>query len=134
MFGWLRKNKSKQVPVKMSQEMMRVLSTYLALLKAHPHRVMDASWLPAEKQKLIEIFKISWLAADRMGNDEMRKETEDYWCSLSFFQPGVGALLIDFENTGAMTLERALRLSKIADAERKRYEREIRRFSKRRRL
>jgi hypothetical protein len=41
---------------------------YVALLKAYPHHVVDVSWLPADKQKMIEIFKISWL-----GNDEMRK-------------------------------------------------------------
>ena len=65
MFGWLRKNKPRQVSAeKMSQEMTRIVSTYVALLKAHPHHVMDASWLPADKQKMIEIFKISWLAGN----------------------------------------------------------------------
>ena len=98
MFGWLRKNESRQVFAEiMSQEMTRIVKTYVALLKAYPHHVMDASWLPADKQKMIEIFKISWLAGDVRDNDEMRKAAENWWCLLSHFQPGVGAVPIDVE-------------------------------------
>ena len=86
----LRKNKPREVS---AEENMRILQTYFALLQAHPHHFMDASWLPAHKQKMIELFKILWLA----GNDEMRKKTENWWCLLSRFQPGLGGMPITFE-------------------------------------
>ena len=90
-FGWLRKkNKPREVS---AEENMRILQTYFALLQAHPHHFMDASWLPARKQKMIELFKTLWLA----GNDEMRKKTENWWCLLSRFQPGLGGMPITFE-------------------------------------
>lgn len=67
---WMaEKNKPRQVSAgKMAQEMTRIVDTYVALLEAQPHHVMDASWLPADKQKMIEIFKISWLASNERDN------------------------------------------------------------------
>jgi len=137
MFGWLRKNKSRQVfAEKMTQEMTRIVSTYVALLKAHPHHVMDSSWLPADKQKMVELFKISWLAGNARNNDEMRKAAENWWCLLSHFQPGVGAVPIDVEiskdnPTVREWRERQERVEKwleIAVAEDEKYEREIEAF------
>ena len=53
MFGWLRKNKPRQVPAeKTGQEITRIVGTYTALLEKHPLDIMDASWLPADKQKM----------------------------------------------------------------------------------
>jgi hypothetical protein len=135
MFGWLTKNKPRQVSAeKMTQEMTRIVSTYVALLKSHPHHVMDASWLPADKQKIIEIFKISCLAGSEAA--------ENWWCLLSHFQPGVGAVPIDVEisndnPTVKEWLERKERVEKwleIAIAEDEKYEREIEFFRQQRRI
>ncbi len=140
MFGWLRQNKPTQVSAeKMTNEMARILNTYVALLKAHPHHVIDASWLPADKPKMIEIIKTSWLAAHLRDNDEMRKAAENWWCLLSHFQSGVGAVPIDVEiskdnPTVKEWRERKERLEKwleIATADDEKYEREIELFRQR---
>jgi hypothetical protein len=137
MFGWLRKNKSRPLSAEqLSQEMTRIVNTYVALLKAHPHHVMDASWLPADKQKMVEIFKISWLAANARDNDEMRKAAESWWCLLSHFQPGVGAVPLDVKiskdnPTVKEWRERKERVEKwleIATTEAEKYEIEIKNF------
>jgi hypothetical protein len=134
MFRWLGNKKIREVRAeKMSEEMTRIVNAYVALLKAHPHHVMDASWLPADKQKMIEIFKISWLAGDVPDGDEMRKAAENWWCLLSHFQPGVGAVPIDVEiskdnPTVKEWRERKARVEKwleIATAEDEKYEREV---------
>jgi hypothetical protein len=133
MFGWLKKNKPRQVfAEKIAQEMTRIVHTYVALLKAHPNHFMDASWLPADKQKMIEVFKISWLA----GNNEMREEVENWWCLLSRFQAGVGSTPISYEiskdnpavKEWYKRQERVEPLLNIATAEDEIYEREIERF------
>jgi hypothetical protein len=134
MFGWLWKNKPTQISAengsrKKAEEITRIVNTYVALLQAHPHHVLDASWLPADKQTMIEIFKLSWLA----GNDKMRKDAETWWSLLSHFQPGVGPVPIDVEiskdnPTVKEWRERAARVKKwleIAIAEDEKYGREI---------
>jgi hypothetical protein len=137
MFGWLRKNKPKQVsPEQMSEEMTRIMNTYIALLKAHPRHVLEASWLPADKERMIEIFKILWLAADVQDLNEMREATENYWCQLSLFQPGVGGVPISFDiskdnPTVKEWRERKERVEKwleFASAEREKHESEIEHF------
>jgi hypothetical protein len=90
MFEWLGKNKPTQP---YADEATRMVVTYAALLQAHPRHFMDASWLPADKQKMIEIFKRLWLGA----NEEQRKNVEDWWCLLSRFQTGVGAIPVAWE-------------------------------------
>jgi hypothetical protein len=45
---------------------------------------------------MIEIIKLLWMEANAPADNEMRKATENYWCMLSRFQPGVGGLPIDF--------------------------------------
>jgi len=136
MFGWLGKNKAGQVS---AEENMRILHAYAALLQAHPHHVLDASWLPADKQKMIEIFKLLLLAGP---DDELRKKLENWWCLLSHFQPGVGAVLIDVEiskdnPTVKEWREREERVEKwleIGIAEDEKYKREIDFFRQRRRI
>lgn len=123
----------------MSEEMTRMMNTYIALLKAHPHHVLEASWLPADKERMIEIFKILWLAADVQDLNEMREVTEDYWCRLSLFQPGVGGVPISFDisednPTVKEWRERKERVEKwleLATAEREKYESEIEHFQQR---
>jgi hypothetical protein len=141
MFGWLRKNKPRPVSAeKLTQEMTRIVSTYVA--KAYPHHIMDASWLPADKEKMIEIFKISWLASNVRDNDEMRRAAENWWCLLSHFQPGVGAVPINVEiskdnPTVKEWRERKERVEKwleIAIAEDEKYEREIELFRQQRQI
>lgn len=130
MFGWPRKNKPGQVS---AEENMRILQTYVALLQAHPHHVLDASWLPADKQKMIEIFKLLLLGGP---DDELQKKLVDWWCLLSHFQPGVGAVPIDVEiSKGNPTVkewrERKERVEKwleIGIAEDEQYESEIELF------
>lgn len=143
MFGWLKKNKPRPVsPEHMTQEMTGIVSAYVALLKAYPHHVVDASWLPADKLNMIDVFKISWLAGNVRDNDEMRKAAENWWCLLSHFQPGVGAVPIDVEiskdnPTVKEWLERKERVEKwikIAIAEAEIYEREVAFFRRQRRI
>jgi hypothetical protein len=67
--------------------MGRILHTYAALMKAYPDHFMDVSWLPVDKQKMIEVFKLSWSLA---GDDKGREIAEDWWHLLTRFQPGVG--------------------------------------------
>jgi hypothetical protein len=115
-----------------AENITRLVHTYVALLQAHPHHIIDASRLPADKQMMIEIFKLSLLAP----NEEIRKSAENWWCLLSRFQPGVGAVPIDFEiskddPTVKEWRERRERVEKwveMAAAEDEKYEREIERF------
>jgi hypothetical protein len=69
------------------EELGRILHTYAALIKAYPDHLMDVSWLPVTKQRMIEVFKLSWLLA---GDDKGRKIAEDLWNLLTRFQPDVG--------------------------------------------
>ena len=88
MFGWLRKNKPRQVPAeKTGQEITRIVGTYTALLEKHPLDIMDASWLPADKQKMTYIFRVLWLAASADNNDKMRRETEATGACCPIFSP-----------------------------------------------
>ncbi len=139
MFGWLRKNTPKKIsPEQMSEEMTRIMNTYIALLKAHPHHVLEESWLPADKKRMIEIFKILWLGANVQDLKEMREVTEDYWCGLSLFQLGVGGVPISFDiskdnPTVKEWYERKERVEKwlkLATAEREKYESDIEHFAK----
>ena len=134
MFGWLRKNKPRQVPAeKTGQEITRIVGTYTALLEKHPLDIMDASWLPADKQKMTHIFRVLWLAASADNNDKMRRETESYWCLLSHFQPGVGEvpLAVDISKDNPTVEEWRKRKERVepfmqtAVAEKEIYEREI---------
>jgi hypothetical protein len=139
MFGWLRKNKPKQISSeRMSEEMTRIMSTYIALLNAHPHHVLDESWLPADKNGMIEVFKILWLGANVQNLKEMREVTEDYWCRLSLFQLGVGGVPISFDiSKDNPTVkewherkERVEKWLKLATAEREKYGSDIEHFAK----
>ena len=87
MFGWLRNNKLKQISPgqQMSEEMTRMINTYIAFLKTHIHHVLEKSWLPAAKKGTIEIFNRLWLGASVQDLKEMCEVTEDYGAaSLSF--------------------------------------------------
>ncbi len=130
-----RREKPEQEP---AENVMRLVHTYVALLQAHPHHIMDASWLPADKRTMIEIFKLSLSAS----NEEIRKSAENWWGLLSHFQPGVGAVPIDIEiskdnPTVKEWRERKGRVEKwleIAVAEDEKYDREIEFFRQQRRI
>lgn len=117
---------------------MRLVHTYAALLQAHPHHIIDASWLPADKPTMIEIFKLLLSGP----NEKIRKSAEDWWCLLSHFQPGVGAVPIDIEiskdnPTVKEWRERKERVEKwmeIGIVESEKYEREIEFFRQQRRI
>ena len=139
MFGWLRNNKLKHISPgqQMSEEMTRMMNTYIALLKTHPHHVLEELWLPADKKGMIEIFKILWLGASVQDLKEMREVTEDYWRRLSLFQLGVGGVPISFDisndnPTVKEWYERKERIErlKLATAEREKYESDIEHFAK----
>ncbi len=97
---------------------------------------------PADKERLIEIFKILWLAADVQDLNEMRETTENYWCQLSLFQPGVGGVPISFDiskdnPTVKEWRERKERVEKwleLANAEHEKYESEIEHFQQHRKF
>jgi hypothetical protein len=113
--------------------MGRILHTYAALIKAYPDHFMDVSWLPADKQKMIEVFKLSWLLAD---DDKGRKIAEDWWHLLTRFQPGVGEmpLVIEISKDNPTVKEWRERKALVEPllekgiAEDEIYEREIERF------
>lgn len=139
MFGWLRKTTPKKLsPNQTSEDVTRIMNTYIALLKAHPHHVLEESWLPVNKNRMIEIFKLLWSGANMQGRKEMREVTEDYWCRLSLFQLGVGGVPISFDikedNPSVKEWrERKGRVEKwleLAAAERDNYESDIKRFAK----
>ncbi len=57
-------------------------------LHARFHRcVIDTSWLPADKQRMVEILKFAW---PRAKDDKARARLEKDWMFLSQFQYGVG--------------------------------------------
>lgn len=94
---------------------------------------MDVSWLPVNKQKMIEVFKSLWLLS---GDDKGRKMAEDLWHLLTQFQPGVGEtpIAIDISKDNPTVKEWHERkalveplLEKVI-AENEIYEREIERF------
>jgi hypothetical protein len=114
-----------------ADEATRLVVTYATLLQAHPCHFMDASWLPADKQKMIEIFKKLWLG----GDEEQRKKVENWWCLLARFQAGVGANSITYEIPNDITVkewrervEQVERWGELVTAEDQSYEREIERF------
>ena len=114
-----------------ADEMTRIVVTYAALLQAHPCHFMDAAWLPADKHKMIEIFKKLWLG----GDEERRNKVENWWCLLARFQAGVGAIPITYEIPNDITVkewrervEQVERWGELVTAEDKSYEREIKRF------
>ena len=114
------------------EEGTRMVTDYAALLQKHPQHFMDASWLPADKQKMIEIFKMLWLE----GAEAQRKTVEDWWCLLSRFQAGVGAIPITWEISKDNPIvkvwreryERVNPLLEIGLAENEIHEREIERL------
>jgi hypothetical protein len=126
----LRKDNRRQA---LAEETMRILNTYSELLVAYPHHFLDASWLPADKQKIIEIFKVLLSSGPP---DESQKKLENWWCLLSRFQPGVGAMPITYEilkdnppvKEWYERIEQTERWLEIAVAELEVYEREIERF------
>jgi hypothetical protein len=115
-----------------AENITRLVHTYVALLQAHPHHIMDASWLPADKRSMIEIFKLSLLAP----NEKIRKSAENWWCLLSRFQAGVGGVPLSFEipkdnptvGEWYKRKEKVEKWLKLGTAELETYEREIDRF------
>jgi hypothetical protein len=115
------------------EELGRILHTWAALITTHPDHFMDVSWLPVNKQKMIEVFKLSWLLS---GDDKGRKIAEDWWHLLTRFQPGVGEmpLVIDISKdnpTVKVWRERNALVTPLLEkaiAEVEIYNREIERF------
>jgi hypothetical protein len=65
----------------------RILREYATLHEDFPGCVIDSSWLPADKQKMIDVLKLTWLQAK---SDHARNWVETGWQFLSWFQDGVG--------------------------------------------
>ena len=140
MFGWLKKKTAKQATSEpFADSASRAISVYGSILNSYPHHIIDASWLPAQKESMIQIFKLLIAGGQKFENQNHRDRTESYWSMLSRFQPGVGSLPIDVEisrdnPTVAVWRERAARVEKwleIANAEAEKYEREIERLRQR---
>jgi hypothetical protein len=56
-----------------------------------PDCIIDASWRPADKEKMKVVLKLSWLQAT---NDKARNWVETGWYLLCCFQDGVGQIPI----------------------------------------
>src|SRR5215475_8497873 len=93
MFGWLKRTRRKRLPAdRLRAAVPEILSAYAALNTKHPNAMMDASWLPVDKEQMVEVFKIAWL---RAKTTEARNSIERCWLFLPFFQVGVGGSPID---------------------------------------
>jgi hypothetical protein len=95
MFGWLKRTrrKRKRLPAdRLRAAVPEILSAYAALNTKHPSAMIDASWLPVDKEQMVEVFKIAWL---RAKTAEARNSIERGWLFLPFFQAGVGGTPID---------------------------------------
>lgn len=134
MFGlWRKKTTNKQTPETLPEQVTRMIGVYSSILNTYPNHVIDASWLPTNKETMAQLFKTIITSGAHYGNEEHRKTTEGYWRLLSHFQPGVGSVPIDTEiskdnPTVAVWEERAQRLLGLLEtaiAEGERYEREI---------
>jgi hypothetical protein len=97
------RNVSKNVP-KVADYIERLEKQTPQILKeklhaAFPRCVIDISWLPADKQRIVEVIKFAWLTAK---DDKTRARLEGDWMFLSQFQYGVGATPIQvFSRTSA---------------------------------
>ena len=74
------------------QKIFAILREYTTLHTDFPGYVTDTSWLPADKEKIKRVLKLSWLQAK---NDETRNWFETGWYFLCWFQNGVGQIPID---------------------------------------
>jgi hypothetical protein len=70
---------------------LQILIDYSALQEDFPDCVIDTSWLPADKEKMKDVLKLSWLHAT---NDTARDWVATGWYLLSHFQDGVGQIPI----------------------------------------
>jgi hypothetical protein len=71
----------------LEKDMPRILQEYTKCHTDFPGCVIDTSWLPADKKRMVEVLKFAWL---RTKNDEARTWLESGWQFLSWFQDGVG--------------------------------------------
>src|SRR5262245_36680430 len=93
MFGWLKRTRRKRMPAdRLQAAVPEILSAYAALNTKYPSTMMDASWLPVDKEQMVEVFRIAWL---RAKTAEARNSIERGWLFLPFFQVGVGESPID---------------------------------------
>jgi hypothetical protein len=105
MFGWLTRKTRRET---LKRKMPRILHAYTALNATYPEKIMDTSWLPADKQTMIEIFKIAWLQAN---SSETRNWIETGWTLLGWFQDGVGDIPIDVRTPKDTPLDKYLEIS-----------------------
>ena len=142
MFGWLKNFTKSKVPrEELTDSMTRAVSVYASILNSYPHHIIDSSWLPANKDNMIRLFKMLINAGEHFDDETHRETTENYWSMLSRFQTGIGGVPIDVEiakdnPTVAVWRERAARVGKwleISNAEAEKYEREIEELRRHRR-
>jgi hypothetical protein len=88
---------------RLEKQTPQILKEY-AKLNAKFHRcVIDISWLPADKQRIVEAIKFAWLTAK---DDKTRARLERLWMFLSQFQYGVGAMPIRVFSRGSVKILR----------------------------
>jgi hypothetical protein len=99
------RNASRNVPKvagyidRLEKQTPHILKEYAKLHAEFPRCVIDISWLPADKQRIVEVIKFAWLTAK---DDKTRARLEGNWMFLSQFQYGVGATPIQvFSRTSA---------------------------------
>jgi hypothetical protein len=73
---------------RLEKQTPQILKEYAKLHAKFPRCVIDISWLPADKQRIVEVIKFAWLTAK---DDKTRARLEGDWMFLSQFQYGVGA-------------------------------------------
>jgi hypothetical protein len=56
-----------------------ILNEYAKLHTKFPRCVIDISWLPADKQRIVEVLKFAWLTAK---DEKTRVRLERYWIFL----------------------------------------------------
>ena len=88
---------------RLEKQTLQILKEYAKLHAKFPRCVIDISWLPADKQRIVEVIKLAWLTAE---DDKTRARLERHWMFLSQFQYDVGATPIQVFSRGSARISR----------------------------
>ena len=91
-FNWFRKKSAPSTSERLTREILKVVSTYGALMTRYPQAILDTSKLPLPKTEMKLLLKQAWLLND---DPHMRDAMEIGYVGLSQFQDGIGETPID---------------------------------------